>query len=142
MLKISGKSKGFTLIELLVVIAIIGILATIILVSMGGARGKARDARRESDVRQIALAMEMYYDDVSHYLTNAGPAVPGSISTYLNQTPKDPQDPTKTYVWKDNTANDQKYCVYAALESGKFFGASAKGTRILDAAPADLDCGM
>lgn len=57
--------KGFTLIELLVVIAIIGILATIVLVSLNTARQKARDTRRIGDLRQIALALEMYYDDNS-----------------------------------------------------------------------------
>jgi len=59
------KDKGFTLIELLVVIAIIGILASIVLVSLGGARAKARDATRQSDLRQIQLAQEMYYDSQS-----------------------------------------------------------------------------
>jgi prepilin-type N-terminal cleavage/methylation domain-containing protein len=53
-------AKGFTLIELLVVISIIGMLAGIVLVSMTGVRGKARDARRKSDLDQIEKAVELY----------------------------------------------------------------------------------
>src|SRR3989344_640620 len=59
----NDRNKGFTLIELLVVIAIIGVLATLLLLQLGGARAKARDAKRISDVTQVRTAIEQYFDD-------------------------------------------------------------------------------
>jgi prepilin-type N-terminal cleavage/methylation domain-containing protein len=112
------KQKGFTLIELLVVIAIIGILATIVLVSLNSARVKARDARRQSDIQQISLAMEMYYDaNTSTYFQSA--TMPTAIGTYMTIVPKDPGSGSPSYGWYDNTGatNTQKYCVYATLEA-------------------------
>jgi prepilin-type N-terminal cleavage/methylation domain-containing protein len=61
------KSKGFTLIELLVVVAIIGILATVVLSSLGAARTRARDARRLSEMKSFETALEAYYLDYNQY---------------------------------------------------------------------------
>ena len=62
------QKKGFTLIELLIVIAIIGILSSIVLVSLSGARLKARDAERKSELRSIQLALESYFADNGTYI--------------------------------------------------------------------------
>lgn len=67
-----NKNKlGFTLIELLVVIAIIGLLASVVLLALNSARAKSRDAKRLADVRQIASAMELYFNDWNSYPTGA-----------------------------------------------------------------------
>jgi prepilin-type N-terminal cleavage/methylation domain-containing protein len=57
------KEKGFTLIELLVVIAIIGLLSTLAVVALGNARLKARDAKRQSDLKVLQTAIELYMTD-------------------------------------------------------------------------------
>jgi general secretion pathway protein G len=104
------NAKGFTLIELLVVIAIIGILSSVVLASLSTARAKSRDARRISDLGQIRLALEMYYDASSTYpgtvaanllqtwTTTSPTAGVGYIATaYLPKVPTDPGNGTYYY---------------------------------------------
>ncbi len=60
-------NQGFTLIELLVVISIIGILSSLAMVSLNGARVKARDALRKADMTQLRTALALYYDNNNQY---------------------------------------------------------------------------
>ncbi len=96
-------NKGFTLIELLVVIAIIGILSSVVLASLNSARQKSRDAKRVSDLKQLQLALELYYDSNGGY--------PSAISTATVVTPgyiaAIPTDPSTNVAYS-----------YAALGTG------------------------
>ena len=73
--------KGFTLIELLVVVAIIGILATVVLASLGQARTRARTASAISELRNLSQTFEIYHLDNNDYPSDVSPDVlpPGMI---------------------------------------------------------------
>ncbi len=142
------KHKGFTLIELLVVIAIIGVLSSVVLVSMGGARKKARDARRQTDMKQVSTSQEMYYTDHEAYVTapasTGGTEVIPDIGTYLTNI-ADPKSGS-VYVWLPNdvatvdtscTVGDY-FCAYATLEGPTdttYFLVSENGTKISTTTP-------
>jgi len=124
------NQQGFTLIELLVVIAVIGILAGLVLVSMGGSREKARDARRFSDLRQITGAIESVNNDDSSYFKHALSI--GSIPVIANSdgykylaAMTDPlNDNTFKYVWVGNTGTGKcgnlfeghYFCAFGKME--------------------------
>lgn len=97
--------KWFTLIEMIIVIVIIGILAAAILPKILWARDRANDVKRIADLRNVAMAVEMYHMDNGEYpRISSNPSwryrrdFVGSVSDlkpelegYISELPKDPQ---------------------------------------------------
>ncbi|MBU1159826.1 type II secretion system GspH family protein [Patescibacteria group bacterium] len=97
----------------MVVIAIIGILASVVLASLNTARKKSRDARRIADLKQIQLALELYFDaasagETSYPDTVAAAAAAGFIPT----EPKDPATGA-SYAYDNLDASTGGACVIA-----------------------------
>jgi len=106
--------QGFTLIELLVVVAIIGLLASIVLVSLGSAREKSRIAVAESVVVELSKVVLINYEQsngtspspsntdigtgctywgsgtVVGFVNNSGNRYDEWLGPFLPEVPKDP----------------------------------------------------
>lgn len=89
------KETGFTLIEILIVIGIMGLLATIIAVSLLSSREKGKDAKRVTEVKQMTTALEMYMTTVGSYPISgtASTSIPGLVPNYLSKIPVSPDPP-------------------------------------------------
>jgi type IV pilus assembly protein PilA len=129
-LNTSKLSKGFTLIELLVVIAIIGILSSVVLASMNSARKKSRDSRRMQDLKGLATALELSFDQAGAYPISATTAaaaarvVPTSgtsvlnalvTGSFLSQLQDDPLPTSNNYYYISDSAGTS-YCLGAKIE--------------------------
>jgi prepilin-type N-terminal cleavage/methylation domain-containing protein len=130
---------GFTLVELLVVMAILGILTVITLGNFRTSQIKARDAQRKSDLRQIANALEAYFNDRAGYPEASGGKIKAcgcgngeltcdwdtetnnrefcdkNNTVYMSKVPGDPlSDPEHGYCYE---SDESYYRIYAILEN-------------------------
>lgn len=86
--KTSTKNKpGFTLIELLVVIAIIGILSSVVLASLSGARENARETAAQSDLQSIQTAIHMMLNDTGVWPGGCNPSKVTNAAASLDSMP-------------------------------------------------------
>ena len=68
-------SNGFTLLELLVVVAIIGLLTSIVLVSLSNSKNKGADAAVKSNLNTIRNESELFYSNNGNSFLPSGGSV-------------------------------------------------------------------
>ena len=136
------SKKSFTLVELLVVVAIISILASALMVGLGGARKKARDARRISDLRTVQSSLEVYYvqNNDTYPKVDGWDKLENALASITSQLPKDPLSGGSSY---DYTYCDggQRYVMQAHLEDAKNCPANYKAPNTTNCNTVlDCDC--
>jgi prepilin-type N-terminal cleavage/methylation domain-containing protein len=130
-----NKINGFSLVELLVVLGIIGVLAGTVIASLTSSRGKARDAKRVSDMSELQKAFATYYHDCGQYppiftLTeDAGCTGGTTLGSYISAIPTNPTPGGIDYTYTYDGLTDT-YVVDFVLEDQ---------VNNLDAGPHTLD---
>ncbi len=132
--RLPAGRQGFTLIELMIVMVILAILAAVGTSSFISSQKKSRDSTRKSSLKNIATALELYYNDKGKYPGDDGagkikgcgddiaPTVcqPGTAFSDANGTiymERLPVDPTskRRYYYRAPSVN--QFQIYANLEN-------------------------
>ncbi len=134
-------AKGFTLIELLIVIVLLGALALLGVQAFVSSQIKSRDAKRKSELRQISLALEYYYNDKGAYpdgdasgnIVGCGVEAINTCTwgnewrndttgtTYMVTLPKDLKDDIH-YYYRRPVGYTNRFQLYAFIEDSKDTG--------------------
>lgn len=135
-LLIANHQSAFSLIEILVVIAIMTVIISVLFPNFMGARQRARDVARKSDLSQIQKALELYkLDQNPQAYPTAGAlgtgtcgmcwtagGISGSCSTgniYIRKYPCDPASVTTPtpYIYTANLSDNLKYDLSTCIEN-------------------------
>lgn len=102
-----SSRTGFTLIELMVVIAILGILMSLLVVAVNGAREAARQTQCITNMKNISAAL-MSYNASTNYLPYALEDFAGGKGSWVISIMQQLEEGSIADAWENNTAGMDK----------------------------------
>jgi prepilin-type N-terminal cleavage/methylation domain-containing protein len=121
MISLKKRNQGFTIVELLIVIVVIGILALLVITTYSGIQQKARNSKRQNDVKSIQTQLEAFFSQNGYYpsLTDM------NSQTWLDDNMKsldqkaliDPSSPTQSKTLDGSANGKAKQYSYHVTQS-------------------------
>ena len=108
-----GKKATFIFVGILGILVIPAILFSTVFLSLNSAREKGRDARRQADISQIRVGLEIFYSEQNRYPFSLNELSP----QYLPTTPVDPSTNQPYQYQLQQNGTDYQVCTQ--LESTK-----------------------
>jgi len=119
MISLKKKGQGFTIVELLIVIVVIGILALLVITTYSGIQAKARNAKRESDIKALQTQIEAFFSQNGYYPSNTDMNSQAWLGTNMKSLDQnaliDPSSPTQSKTLA--TSAGAKQYSYAVTDS-------------------------
>jgi prepilin-type N-terminal cleavage/methylation domain-containing protein len=163
------KKNGFTLIELLVVISIIAVILGLTTANFLGARGRARDAKRKAEMKEVKNALRLYYNDYQSYpvadapfngcgvngvaacpnagtcaefaaWTAGGACTDANATIYMKRLPRNPEGTAIGFQYFAAPTNDD-FCLVTTLENGADSEIAVSKTRCASSCGTNCDSG-
>ena len=123
----SNKERGFTLVELLIVVIILAVITGIAIPSYLALRNRARESATESEMRNIATALELVNADTGNYPAAADmDALETALASYIDSIPTTDAW-THAYVYAQTGSGSG----YTLTSAGIDNGAAATGDDIV-----------
>src|SRR5271170_5409527 len=100
MISLKKSNKGFTIVELLIVIVVIGILALLVITTYSGIQAKARNAKRQSDIKSLQTQVEAFFSQNGYYPSRTDMNSSSWLATNMKSLDQnaliDPSNPTQS----------------------------------------------
>lgn len=122
MISLRKRNQGFTIVELLIVIVVIGILALLVITTYSGIQAKARNSKRQSDIKSLQTQLEAFFSQNGYYPSlsdmNTGSWLTTNMKSLDQNSLIDPSNATQSKTLVNSMTPSKQYGYVVTDSSG------------------------